>query len=178
MLVAMTLLALGVRAAQDTPVTENTCIVHPLSSEVLHQLLADTNATLRHMQDLKLLLGSHQRLDVPESMDAPASGGSTALLLLLLSNLETEQNRQGQEIERLNEQVRTLSGQNTDGSNNQQRGAAIDSLLLAVQQLQQEVRQLGSPHTVPTNSNTLVQLQQPQQQLQQSNNCIIHESDR
>lgn len=172
-----TLLVLGLRPVVGTPLAENQCVVHQLDSLVVHQLLAYTNATLRHIQEVKSQIGgSSDRLDVGENTDGPLSAGfSSRLLVMLVNKLETEQTRQSQEIARLSEQVRALSGQNTDGSCNHQRVSAIDSLSLAVQQLQQEVRQLGSHQIVLAHSNTP---SQPQPTPIHNQNCNFPATDR
>lgn len=118
-LTVATLLTVGL-SALGTPLSEQECVVHPLSPEVVQQLLAGTNATIRHMQEIKSLLraprGSGDRLDVAETADVLQHHISAEILFMLLTKLDKEQTRYTQELEQVKEEMRALERRNSGGA--------------------------------------------------------------
>ncbi|KAG7170510.1 Ficolin-2-like 4 [Homarus americanus] len=164
------LLVLRLGPSHGTPLMEeNESVAHHLSPEVVQQLLAVTNNTLHHVQDVKSLLTPIQENQA--SVDVSGSAGgvlrrdiSMQLLLLLL---ETEQVRHSRVLEQVSQQMRGVGGRDT-ATSGEQCSAAINTVLLPLLQLQQEVRQLATRHpSFSTGDNTASQPQQsPSQPLQ------------
>ncbi|KAG7159737.1 fibrinogen C domain-containing protein 1-A-like [Homarus americanus] len=169
-LVVTVLLVLNLGPSHGTPLMEeNESVAHHLSPEVVQQLLAVTNNTLHHVQDVKSLLTPLQENQASVDVSGSAAGVlrrdiSMQLLLLLL---ETEQVRHSRVLEQVSQQMRGVGGRDT-ATSGEQCSAAINTVLLHLLQLQQEVRQLATRHpSFSTGDNTASQPQQsPSQQLQ------------
>ncbi|XP_042227349.1 uncharacterized protein LOC121869844 isoform X2 [Homarus americanus] len=164
------LLVLRLGPSYGTPLMEeNESVAHHLSPEVVQQLLAVTNNTLHHVQDVKSLLTPIQEHQASVEVSGSAGGVlrrdiSMQILLLLL---ETEQVRHSRVLEQVSQQMRGVGGRDT-ATSGEQWSAAINTVLLPLLQLQQEVRQLATRHpSFSTGDNTASQPQQsPSQPLQ------------
>ncbi|KAG7175476.1 techylectin-5B-like isoform X2 [Homarus americanus] len=180
-LVVTVLLVLNLGPSHGTPLMEeNESVAHHLSPEVVQQLLAVTNNTLHHVQDVKSLLTPLQENQASVDVSGSAAGVlrrdiSMQLLLLLL---ETEQVRHSRVLEQVSQQMRGVGGRDT-ATSGEQCSAAINTVLLHLLQLQQEVRQLATRHpSFSTGDNTASQPQQspsqplqPQQPITGDNSC-------